>query len=309
MRYLFTFALLCLSLLTFSQNKAYYVDAVIGNDNKNDGSIAQPWKTVSKTNTFNFKGGDVLYFAGGQTFGRLQLTKNDSGVTVKSYNGVATLGGLTASNVGGITIDGLNFRGAGVTGNNDDGIFFYMDSSAATDLENISISNVTVTNFGASGILIGAWGTDKGYNNVKVLNSTLNNNGRDGFATYGYNDLVNHTNLYLYKVQAFRNYGRTDITYTNTGSGIVVGSFDGGLVEYCEAYENGKNNRSYGGGPQGLWCFNSRNIIFQYSTSHHNQAGKTVDGGGFDIDGGSQYCTIQYCYSYNNEGPGFAFFE
>jgi hypothetical protein len=34
-----------------------------------------------------------------------------------------------------------------------------------------------------------------------------------------------------------------------------------------------------------------------------------VDGGGFDIDGGATNCIIQYCYSYNNHGPGYEVIE
>jgi hypothetical protein len=302
--------LLILSAVAFAQNKTYYVTST-GKD-QNPGTLDRPWRTVTPANKFDFEPGDKLLFQGnqgGHTYGTLQLQKNDFGLTVKSYSGVATLTGIYAYNVGDIIIDTLNLRGPGVTGNNISGIEFYMDSLSATDLNNVTIQNVTVSNFGANGIVIGAWLTDKGYNNVKVLNSSVYDNGRDGFATYGYNQFYNHTNLYVKNVKAYRNYGRLDITTTNTGSGVIVGGFDGGLVEYCEAYENGKNNRATGGGPQGFWCYDAKNIIFQYSVSHDNRAGRVVDGGGFDIDGGSQNCIIQYCYSYNNDGPGYAFFD
>jgi hypothetical protein len=306
---IFTFFLgfLLISSIVFAQNKNYYVD-INGND-ANDGSQSAPWKTVAPANKFDFEPGDKLLFTGGQTFGKLDLGTNDHGLTISSFNGVATLGGLWAYNVGNITIENLNFRGAGVTGNNESGIQFYIDSSITTDLDNILIQNVSVTNFGSCGILIGAWATENGYNNVQLLNTELYNNGRDGLSTYGYFDRYNHTKLYLYKVKAYRNYGRLDITTTNTGSGIIIGGFDGGLVEYCEAYENGKNNRNTAGGPQGIWCYNTKNTTIQYSVSHSNRAGLKYDGGGFDIDGGSQNCIIQYCYSYNNDGPGFAMFD
>jgi hypothetical protein len=96
-----------------------------------------------------------------------------------------------------------------------------MDSLAPGDLNNITIQNVTVSNFGNNGIVIGSWTTaDKGYNNVKVLNSSVYDNGRDGLATYGYNHVIKHTNLYVKNVKAYRNYGRLDVTTTNTGSGL-----------------------------------------------------------------------------------------
>ena len=308
MRLLFLFFVLFTSFACLSQSRNLYVNSVTGSDN-NAGTIDKPWKTVSRINKFNFEPGDQLLFAGAQTFGQVQLQSNDNGLKIGSYNGVATLGGIYAYNVGNITIENLNCKGPGMTGNNIDGINFYMDSSAPGDLSTILIQNVSVSNFGGNGILVGAWLTTNGYNEVKVLNSNLYENGMGGFSSYGYKDLVNNTDLYINNVKAYRNYGRTDITSTNTGSGILIGGFNQGIIENCEAYENGKNNRASGGGPQGFWCYNSKNIIFQYCTSHDNKAGRNVDGGGFDIDGGSQNCIIQYCYSYNNDGAGYAFFE
>ncbi|HUP12804.1 MAG TPA: right-handed parallel beta-helix repeat-containing protein, partial [Niastella sp.] len=306
MRFSTLLLLLFSSLFSLAQNKAYYLNST-GND-ANDGSSARPWKTVAPANVFNFEPGDTLFFTGGQTFGSVQLQKNDEGLTLASYNGIATLGPLYAYNVGNITIDGLNFVGAG-TVNKLDGIKFYMDSTSFGDNSTIVIKNTSVSNFGGNGILFGAWATSNGYHNVQILDCNLFGNSVDGFASFGYYDQVNHSQLYINRVKSYRNYGRTDITATRTGSGFLVGGFDGGIIENCEAFDNGKNNRCPSGGPQGFWCYNSKNLVFQYCVSHDNKAGKLFDGGGFDIDGGSQNCTIQYCYSYNNEGAGLAFFE
>ncbi len=306
MRHLILAAAL-LSSLFVSAQKSYYVTSAGSDDH--DGSFEQPWKTTAPANLFDFSPGDSLLFWGGQLFGKLDLQPDDEGLSVSSYNGLATLGGLYAYNVGNISISNLTFSGPGAAGNNESGIFFYMDSLAASDCNNILIDAVTVTRFGETGVMFGAQYTANGYNNVKVLNSSLNNNGKGGFASYGHNSLYNHSNFYLYKVAAYQNYGRTDITYTHTGSGIIVGNVEGALVEYCEAYENGKYNRSTIGGPQGIWCVNAKNTTIQYCVSYNNRAGRTYDGGGFDIDGGSQNCIIQYCYSYGNDGPGYAMFD
>jgi hypothetical protein len=52
-----------------------------------------------------------------------------------------------------------------------------------------------------------------------------------------------------------------------------------------------------------------KNAVIQYCVSHDNFAGLTKDGGGFDIDGGASNCTLQYNYSYNNEGAGYLLAE
>src|SRR5215217_7631295 len=155
MRYCTIMVFLFISFFAHAQNRSYYVNSVTGNDTR-DGSLASPWKTVSKVNKFNFEPGDVLYFTGGQTFGQVSLQSNDEGLTITSYNGVATLNSLYAYNVGNITIDNIKFLGSG-TVNTLTGIKFYMDSSALGDRNNIIIKNTTVGNFGGSGINIGAW--------------------------------------------------------------------------------------------------------------------------------------------------------
>jgi hypothetical protein len=62
-------------------------------------------------------------------------------------------------------------------------------------------------------------------------------------------------------------------------------------------------------GPVGIWVWMSKNAVIQYCHSHHNYAGLTKDGGGFDIDGGASNCMLQYNYSYNNEGAGYLLAE
>jgi len=73
-------------------------------------------------------------------------------------------------------------------------------------------------------------------------------------------------------------------------------------MEYCEAWNNGALCRSSGGGV-GLWTCASRHVVIQYCESFGNRTGG-ADGGGFDIDGGSVDCVLQYNYSHNNDGPG-----
>src|SRR5699024_8818888 len=83
-----------------------------------------------------------------------------------------------------------------------------------------------------------------------------------------------------------------------------------GLVEFCEAYENGRENGSPTAGPVGIWVDDSKFVTIQHCVSHHNKGGKAKkDGGGFDIDGGCFGCVIQYCDSYENEGAGYGLFQ
>jgi hypothetical protein len=79
---------------------------------------------------------------------------------------------------------------------------------------------------------------------------------------------------------------------------------DGGLIEYCEAYNNGYEGGCTVGGPIGIWAAVANNVIIQCCESHHNRAGRG-DGGGFDFDGGTTNSTLQYNYSHDNDGAGY----
>ncbi|WP_083934930.1 discoidin domain-containing protein [Segetibacter koreensis] len=310
--YFFLLSLL-VTITVFSQNKTYYISST-GNDYNNGLSVSSPWKTVSKVSSYNFKPGDKVFFNGGQSFtGNLKFQSGDGPLTVASYGAgkaiihANTGNGIYAYNTAGIEIHNLIVEGNGVVNDTSSGISFYMNQSA--DLNNIVIDSCEMYGFGGFGIKLGAWSTSNGYNNVRITNSSTHDNGQAGIFTYGYGDMYNHTNFYFAYNKTYNNRGRTDITYTHTGNGMVLSGVDGFTIEHCEAYGNGMNNRNKGGGPVGIWCYNAKNGIIQYSESHHNKAGLQADGGGFDIDGGSQNCVVQYNYSHDNEGPGYAFFE
>ena len=308
------FALLfMIALSSFAQNKTYYVSPS-GNDSHSGLSANTAWKTTSKVSAFDFEPGDKILFEGGQTFfGDLYFEAEDGPFSVNSYGiGRATINAgssnaIYAYNVGNIDIQNLILVGAGVGNASNNGVFFYMDQNAG--LSDVVIDNTEIYGFSEAGIMLGAWGTSYGYNNVRITNNTVHDNGTIGITSYGNEDMYNHKNFYVAFNKTYNNLGRLDITYTNTGSGIVLAGINGFTIEYCEAYGNGANNRNNGGGPVGIWCYNTKNGVIQYCESHHNKAGLRSDGGGFDIDGGSQNCVLQYNYSHDNEGPGFAFFE
>ena len=46
-------------------------------------------------------------------------------------------------------------------------------------------------------------------------------------------------------------------------------------------------------------------LTIQSCESYGNRTGGAADGGGFDLDGGVTNSVIQYCYSHDNDGPGF----
>lgn len=315
----FLFMLLTLAMVGTAQDKTYYVSPY-GDDANSGLSAEAPWKTINKVNSFSFKAGDSILFEGGQTFvGSIFFWGDDMGssshpVVLSSYgagraqiNASGSGNGLMAYNTGGIEVRKLVFFSNGATANKHNGVEFYTDSTA--DIDHIIIDSVETYGFGTRGISIGAWSNEKGFTNVKITNSVAHENGETGIETYGHWPRFSHKNVYVGYCKAYNNFGRKDRTDKHSGSGIIVSGVDGATIEYCEAFANGKNNGHYGGGPVGIWFYDVKNGVIQYSESHHNQAGLDADGGGFDIDGGSQNCIIQYCYSHDNEGAGYGMYE
>lgn len=311
--------LFALSFAGNAQDKTYYVSPD-GNDANSGLSAATPWQTLSRINSFSFQAGDSILLEGGRVFtGTISFWSDDKGsainpIVLSSYGAgrarVDAAGGgngLMAYNTGGIEVRNLVFSSNGATANQHNGVEFYTDTTINIDY--VVIDDVEAYGFGTRGISIGAWGNEKGFTNVRIQNCVAHDNGQTGIETYGHWPRYSHRNIYVGYCKAYNNFGRKDLTTKHSGSGIILSGVDGATIEYCEAYANGKNNGHKGGGPVGIWFYDVKNGVIQYSESHHNQAGLEADGGGFDIDGGSQNCIIQYCYSHDNEGAGFGMYE
>src|SRR6185369_14605019 len=96
-------------------------------------------------------------------------------------------------------------------------------------------------------------------------------NGIAGMQTFG-DYPTSNTNFHIAYCKFYDNLG-TMSTSVTTGHGLIVSGVDGGLVEYCEAYNNGANNRATNGGPVGIWTYDAKNVTIQHCESHHNKAG------------------------------------
>lgn len=298
----------------------FYVSAA-GND-LNPGTSKAPWKTIEKVNSWDFSPGNRVYFRGGDTFeGKLIFTEEDSGsagspIRVSSYGtGRATILANTSHaivvyNAGYYEIKKIEVKSPDRTLNTGSGVFFYNDLPENTKLSYIRINDVIASGFGKDGIAIigdAIDGTKSGYTNVKITNSEAYNNGHTGIATGGYwsttSDKYANSDVYVANNVVHDNPGVPG--YGNhSGSGIFLEDVDGGKIEKNIAYNNGSLNDYPGGGPVGIWAAVANNITIQFNESHHNHS-KTVDGGGFDFDGGTTNSVMQYNYSHDNDGAGY----
>ena len=301
---------------SFAQT-TYYINSSTGS-NGNDGKTSSgAWFSLS-ANVNSIVSGDTVLFTSGQTFNESINFKSmhngsaSSFITLKTTgSGRATINGgnsfgIKVEDAGGFEINNLNIKGSGASSNSNSGINFVVNSNGTYSY--IRILNCTIWNFGGSGLLMGVNGgnNDTRYEDVHIKNVKSRNNRIAGIQTYG-KQAPNYAvrNFQVNNCETFRNYGDLNNTSTNTGNGIVLGSVRNGFIRNSKAYENGKFNRNTSGGPVGIWIYEARGVDISFNESFNNKAGLDKDGGGFDIDGGSIDCSMQYNYSYNNEGAGY----
>lgn len=321
-------ALLCFGCVLAAAD--YYVSPA-GNDSNAGTTSAAPWKTVGKVNSRNLAAGDRVFFQGGQVFSDagLKLASNDTGtalapVVIGSYGtGRATLQppanehGIDIYNTAGLHIRDLTIAGPGAASSDANarrGLHAYCDLPGGAKLTYLRIENLDISNF-HEGITIGAWHSSfSGFQDVLITNCVIHDNLGNGLTTYGYQpgsaSQQSHANLQVVGCEVMRNYG--DPTLSNpsgqhSGSGIIISGANGGMVDRCYVHHNGGGaGDNAGGGPVGIWTYSSNGVVIQRSLVHDQKTtAGAVDGGGFDIDGGATSAVVQYCYSYNNEGPGF----
>lgn len=308
----------------------YYVSPS-GNDTANGTSTSTPWRTVAKVTGRNFAAGDRIFFQGGQTFtdAELYFDSGDTGtaanpIVVGSYGtGRATLQppatkhAINIYNTAGLHIRDLILVGPGAAASDTNGrrgVNAYCDLASGAKLAYLRLENLDVSSF-HEGITIGAWHSSfSGFKDVLITNCVIHDNLGNGMTTYGYQPgsatQQSHANVQVVGCEIMRNYG--DPTLPNpadqhSGSGIILSGMKGGLVDRCYAHHNGGGaGDNAGGGPVGIWTYASDSVVIQRSLVHNQQTtAGAADGGGFDIDGGATNAVVQYCYSYNNDGPGF----
>lgn len=320
-----------IAVTSLTSSKMYFVSPT-GNDNNNGLSSAMPWQTISKVSAATFLPGDLILFEGGQIFtGKLSIKSSGvSGNNIKfaSYgSGKAILNGGSSSaiyayNCSYVTIDSFvvtgNWNATSQSGNDSYGILFYNALPGAVKLGDVAVTHCEVKGFYKSGISFLAWPSDlsqSGYSKITVMGNTVHDNGAAGISTLGPSGTAGSTvyafpYVYIAYNRVFNNMGVRSNISSHSGNGIIIGDASGGVVEHNVAYNNGWYNSAPSGGPAAIWCYDSKNIIFQYNEAHHNGTGAgTPDGDGFDLDGGAVNCTMQYNYSHDNYGAGFLLWE
>jgi hypothetical protein len=296
-----------LSLAPGAGAATYYVNAQHGDDGNAGTSPEAAWRSIERVNKATLAAGDTVRLAGGQRFGGTlrfgdrHCGTKDRPITVGSFgDGRATIDGgagdgfvLTGSRY--VKVRELNVVGCGrKNGSNGSGI-------CLTNTRNVELDGIEASGFRTAGVATG------GDENTRITHVWAHDNGFAGICTFGGEDGVGRSrNLYIGLCKAENNPGDPNNLTNHSGNGIVVGGLDGGLIEYCEATNNGWDMPRRGNGPVGIWGWNCDRLTIQHCISHDNKtAPGAVDGGGFDLDGGATRSILQYNLSYHNHGCGY----
>lgn len=298
----------------------YYASAA-GSDSADGLSQATAWQTLARASQQSFVPGDTLRLRGGDTFtGSLYFGPGIGGtitdrITINSYGtSYATISpanddGVLVYDTGGITLRNLIITGNGTTYTGKNGINIYADAYGAVSggrQSNITIDTVDVSSF-RNGITIG--GDGSGYDGVVITNCAAHGNMYNGIMTYGpafnaSSPTYAISDVTIQYSTAYSNPGDPGNMASNSGNGIVLGSVDTGIVQYCSAYNNGAScNASEG--PAAVWTYNSTGITIQHNVAYNNHTGSgAADGDGFDLDINVSNSVIQYNLAYANDGAG-----
>jgi len=296
----------------------------LGNDGADGLSEASAWKTLARANQERFRAGDQVLLQGGAQFdGQLLLLQDDAGtkdspVTIATYgSGRATikasnLEAIKVYDAGGITIRGLDIVGDATTYDAWSGVLLYADDKVPARLDGVTITDVDVSGF-QIGIALAGAAPGRGFQDVVISDCAVHGNRDEGLLTYGTTfDATNpsyaHANVRVRGVTAYDNAGNPQNTTSHSGSGIVLGSVDGGVIEQSSAYGNGASSAAASEGPVGIWAYDSNGVTIERNVAYRNRTGTTADGGGFDLDQNTSNSFLQYNLSYENDGPGLLVF-
>jgi len=282
-------------------NTTYFVSPQ-GNDTNAGTSPATAWRTINHVNSVEFRPGDQILFEGGATLsGNLAFDSQDIGpITVGSYgNGPATIHagketGISVSDAGHFNIADLDLVGSGNATNGGNGINFTSDLPGVAQSE-ISVSNVSASGFGQTGInFLGSNGS-RDFDNVSVTYVTTDNNGNGGVQLQGQGQA---RNVYIGHVQAIHNPGSASI---DSGYGILVFGANDVVIERSVTGDNGWLPGNHGE-TGGIEAIADNRVLLQYNESYSNHAGNS-DGDGIILDV-TNNSIMQFNYSHDNDGAG-----
>ncbi|MEJ5919530.1 right-handed parallel beta-helix repeat-containing protein [Corynebacterium sp. H78] len=204
-----------------------------------------------------------------------------------------------------ISISNIDIKANPTNPTDSEGIWIKAERTDVPN-EDIRIDDVRVSKL-KHGILVSGDG-EAGFTDVTIRNSVLSDNRMQGILFHNAvpdSPHFSHKNVLIDGVQVTGTTGDATAE-ANSGSGIVLGNVDGGVIQRSLAENNGAYS-SATEGPIGMWAYRSNNIAIRDNISRDNKT-KEADGGGFGLDLGVTNSILERNVSKDNMGPGYLIF-
>lgn len=306
----------------------FYIDSASGSDSNNGLTPATAWQTTTKLNAQTFAANTRVFLNGTFNVGIvLTIAVAPVNITIASSGGVpATINSgnstdcIKATNIAAVTLRGVTCTGGGTTTNNTAGLNFINSLPGNAKLAGPVISSVVVSDYGLNCIdIVGSNGT-AGFSAVSIVNPAVHdctgNDPSGGTACinvrsptgYGFGTTAPaHFNVSVTGFTVYNCNGKAGTTNW-TGSGVVVSQTKGIYIGVTPSivHDFGANNNFASGGPIGAWIFDADCDGGGISrVEAYNGRSATLDGGGFDLDGGTINCIVEKNKAHKNKGYGF----
>lgn len=310
----------------------YYVNCSLATNG--NGSSASPWNNLTTVNSQTFAPGDSLLFARGTTcvgsFVFSSSGTSTSRITIGAYgtgaqpaiDGTGQNRAVKLLDTSYVTMQDLEVRNSKVWG-----ILLTTDHDAPAvgiTLQNLTVHHVTGGSYEAmsakwTGLVVFAPG-------MIVEPDMTKGSGTYTRKSYFQDVLVDNVNAYdttlwagifVWGVQLDQDFqwAKDCVNLALQSRNVVIqnstvhDTYGDGIAQYCSQNGTIQNDVVYRSGmqpspttigtPVGLWWWSSENMVGQLNEAYDNHS-PGVDGGGFDIDYGSQNSTMQYNYGHEN---------
>lgn len=299
----------------YANNHTVYVSSS-GTENGNGTSPDRAFDSLSKVPHEKLRPGTKIMLSGHNIKGTLSIAgvqgKPDKPIEVTSAEGERAsiavdndAAAFTINNASNVLIKNIDIVGTDSKLRRGEGIWMASDDALAEN-SGITIDNVTAKNLKHGVVVKGV--ADAGYSDVMIRNSRFSNNLLQAILFHNTEENRNHLshkNITIENVHVRGTTGDPKLK-TNSGSGIVLGNVDHGIIRDSISEDNGAY-ASADEGPLGMWTYRSNDIQIYRNISRNNKS-RRADGGGFGFDVGVTNSRMEHNYSYGNKGPGYLVF-
>jgi hypothetical protein len=310
--------------------------AAAGNDANDCSSPATPCLTIARLNSFPFPNNATAHLNGGDTFAggivvsnaNLTITSYGTGQAIVSSGNSAAC--VSATNIDNVKINNITCTGGGTATNLTDGILIYNSSTGSAAYVAPTITNNTISGYGANCVDIIVAGT--GGTSTSKFSGTTNINGNTlhdctgnapavaapGSSGLGLNacvrvirgqytfafDTVNINNNTIFNCQ-----GPTVATTFGTGFGIWLSDVGQGCsVSNNLIHDTGLHNGT-SPGPAGLILLrispSNTGCVLRFNEVYNSNSGVSGDGNCLDLDLGTNNVTVQYNFVHDCTVSGY----